>query len=237
MNTIFKFQQFDIIQNSSVWKVGTDGVLLGAVIDCNSANNILDIGTGTGLLALMLVQKSNVFIDAIDINPTAYDLAKQNFNNSKWKNKLSIFNESLQNFKPNKKYDLIVSNPPYFLSGKPALDKNRAIARHATELSPEILAKNVDDLLKKTGKFIIIYPNTEMENFEKIAENHNLFCEKKLFIYPKPNYDYIRIISFFSKTKSNIIETQNITIENEKRHDYSDQYIELTKNYYIKIIK
>lgn len=230
----FKFKYFDIIHNENVMKVGTDAVLLGALINDNNFKNILDIGTGTGLIALMLAQKTNAKIDAIDINKDATDMAKINVENSIWKNRISVINTSLQDFLPNKKYDLIVSNPPFFLSGQNAPNKNRAIARHASQLSYNDLINNTLRLLNETAYLAIIYPTIEMKIFEKIALENNLFVSEKYFIHPKPNYNCIRIINFFTKNNTQNIKTETIIIENEKRHDYTEQYKNLTKEYYVK---
>jgi tRNA1Val (adenine37-N6)-methyltransferase len=233
MDSIFKFKKFDIIHNEEVWKVGTDGVLLGAVSDYDNAKNILDIGTGTGLLALMVAQKTEAQIDAIDINSCACRLANINVNNSKWKDRISVVNIAVQQFFPDKKYDRIVTNPPYFQTGQVAPNKNRAIARHSTELNYNDLAESAARLLTDDGIFMIIYPPKEMTIFEKIANTKHLFVLKTFFIYPKIDYACIRIVNFLSKKMTQKIDTEHIIIENQKRHDYSDQYRNLTKDYYL----
>ena len=232
MNTIFKFKQFDIINNENVWKVGTDGVLLGALLNCENAENILDIGCGTGLIALMAAQKSNALIDAIDINDIACELTKQNIRNSKWGNRISVHNTAIQDFFPNKKYDLIVSNPPFFLTGQPAPNKNRAIARHTTELNFIELAENVTRLLNDNGIFAVIYPSKEMLIFEKFASQFDLHLKQSFFVHPNPQKEHIRTVSFFAKKITNFIKYEDITIETEKRHDYTAQYRNLTQDYY-----
>lgn len=232
---IFKFQQFNIKQNENIWKVGTDGVLLGAIIICNNSKRILDIGTGNGLLSLMLAQKTNAIIDAIDINLEAVELAKENVDNSKWKNQINLFHISLQDYKTKYKYDLIISNPPYFNNGQISPNAGRAIARHTIELNKEVLAENVAKLLSNDGIFILIYPNIEMESFIEIAKEKKLYVQKKIYIFPKIGYKSKRIIAFFEKKYTLNIDIKDITIENEKRHDYTEEYKQLTKDYYYKI--
>lgn len=229
---IFKFQQFEIEQSENVWKIGTDGVLLAAITDPVNSKRILDIGTGCGLISLMLAQKTTAIIDAIDINPDAVELAKKNVLKSKWKDKINIFHSSLQDFDNNTKYDLIITNPPYFTNGEASPIKSRAIARHNLELKMDILAEKANELLSDDGLLVLIYPNIEMEKFIQLAETKKLSIRKKIFVIPKIGYDSKRIIGFFAKSPNFKIDIQNITIEKENRHDYTDEFIKLTKDYY-----
>ncbi|MDR2010681.1 MAG: methyltransferase [Bacteroidales bacterium] len=231
--SIFKFKKFEILQNSSVMKVGTDGVLLGAVADCKDAKRILDIGTGTGLIALMMAQSSEAMIDCIDINKHAVELAERNILKSQWNDRINIYFSSLQDFNPSVKYDLIISNPPYFTNGIIAADKNRALARHTVELSYFHLADNVARLLDNNGKFYVIYPAAQSKQFEIIAKEYNMFVDLKINIYPRHNLPVVRVISGYSKLKNPVIKEDTIILENDTRHDFTEQYKNLTREYYI----
>ena len=217
-------------------KIGTDAVLLGAIADCSNCANILDIGTGTGIIALMLAQKSDSVIDCIDINPEAVKLTSENIKKSPWKNRLNVYHSSLQDFVPQYKYDLIISNPPYFNTQIIAPDKNRAIARHVIELSLKDLALNVARLLKDNGIFYVIYPCEQAVDFTNNAQNVGLNAKQVYEIFSKTNSQTpTRLITKYSKSKNqNESEPIKINIENENRHDYTKQYKQLTKDYYLK---
>lgn len=232
--SIFKFKKFEIIQNKSVMKVGTDGVLLGAIIRCNNINKILDIGTGTGLIALMLAQKCDALIDCIDLNSDAVKLASLNIKKTKWFSRMRVFNISIQNFLPQYKYDLIVTNPPYFTTDIIAPDSNRALARHCIELSFLDLAHNVFRLLDDNGSFFVIYPTKQAIEFESIANSIELYTKSKYNIFSKRNQEPVRIIAEYKKTVPDNIWKFDVVIENQERHDYTAQYKDLTKDYYLK---
>lgn len=233
-NNIFRFKKFEIAQDSFVMKVGTDGVLLGALTNCINVDSILDIGTGTGLIALMLAQKSNAKIDCIDINENAINLANYNISISQWNSRIKTYHTSLQNFKPEYKYDLIVSNPPYFSTDILAPDKYRALARHTTELTLQELVTNSIRLLNENGCINIIYPCQQAKELENIALNSGLFVKSRVFILPRKDSLPVRTITELTKDKCFDIYISEIIIENESRHSYTEQYINLTKDYYIK---
>jgi tRNA1Val (adenine37-N6)-methyltransferase len=234
--SIFKFKKFSIKQNSSVMKIGTDGVLLGAISNYKNANRILDIGTGTGLIALMLAQKSEAIIDGIDINEKSIELASANICNSPWKSRMNVFKFHLQEFAPDYKYDLIVSNPPYFSTGVFAPDKNRAIARHAMELPLNELIANAYRLLNEGGIFSFIYPYVHLHEIKDIAVKSRFSIKSETLIFPKEKLPAKRIIIELLKSNTfiNNCTYSEIIIENEIRHDYTQQYINLTKDYYLK---
>jgi tRNA1Val (adenine37-N6)-methyltransferase len=231
---IFKFKKFEIEQDLSVMKVGTDGVLIGAVCECSNVRKILDIGTGTGLIALMLAQRSKALIDCIDINKCAVDLAGKNISSSPWNDRISVFYSSLQDFNPVGKYDLIVSNPPYFFNGMLASDKNRALARHSTELSYSDFSVNVSRLLDDEGKFYVIYPVEQSSKFESFANENGMYPDLKIMVYPRQDLPVVRIISRYSKKKAQVVKEDTIIIENNVRHSFTEQYKELTGVFYLK---
>jgi tRNA1Val (adenine37-N6)-methyltransferase len=234
-NNYFQFKQFTINQQHCAMKVGTDGVLLGAWANVEKAENILDIGTGTGLITLMLAQRSNAIIKAIEIEKDAFLQAKENIENSNWKDRISIENISLQKFAKteNQKFDLIVCNPPFFENNSQIESLQRTIARQTHTLSFEELIINSGKVLNELGKICLILPYSEFENIKKIAFNNNLFLNKTLKIKPLETKDFKRILLEFGFQKK-VYSEKILVIEKGKRHCYTDDYIELTKDFYLK---
>lgn len=233
-NSYFKFKQFTINQEISAMKVGTDGVLLGAWADCNRAKTILDIGTGTGLIALMLAQRCNALINAVEIDANAATEALSNFSNSKWNHRLNIFNDPFQTFALNhtSQYDLIVSNPPYFTQSQKAKNAQRTMARHNDKLSVAELFTGAHKLLSNQGLLCFIIPTDNYEEYISQALKNNLFCSKKLWIKPTPTIQEKRVLLEFSRIKSEC-EEQTLVIEQYGRHKYSEEYKHLTKDFYL----
>ncbi len=229
----FRFKQFEILQNDSVMKVGTDGVLLGAAVECGNAEKILDIGTGTGLITLMLAQKSDAIITAIDINPDAVDLAILNVKNSPFYARIKVLQCSVQDFGCDEKFDLIVSNPPYFTTTILAPDKNRAMARHNIGLTITELVQNLDRLLSSNGRAFVIFPVEQANLFEKESIEQGYFVKSKLIVSPRESMAPVRIITEISRAISET-KISNIAIEKEARHDYTDEYKKLTSAWYLK---
>lgn len=214
-------------------KVGTDGVLLGAWSKAVNSN-ILDIGTGTGLIALMLAQRTKTaLINAIEIDKLASKEAQNNFNNSDWKERLISINTSLQDFHPQKEYDLIISNPPFFINATKAPEINRNNARHTDNLSFDELISSVNRLLAETGIFSLILPINEANHFFKLAQQNKLFLNKKCLVKPNPTKAAKRVLMEFSFFEKELME-EELTIETENRHEYTKEYISLTKDFYLK---
>ncbi len=215
-------------------KVGTDGVLLGAWANCRHAKNILDIGTGTGLIALMAAQKSEAEIDAVEIDKDAAEDAKLNIQNSPWGNRITLFNTAFQEFAQNsrQKYDLIITNPPYFTHSKKPQQIGRTYARHNDSLSAADLFKGVELLLAENGELNIIIPADDYLRYIEAANDINLHCTKKLWVKPTPKIPPKRILLAFNKTKRSCSEN-TIVIESNGRHQYSSEYKALTKDFYL----
>lgn len=234
-NNYFQFKQFKINQQNVAMKVGTDGVLLGAWANIENAENILDIGTGTGLIALMLAQRCDAKIKAIEIDKDAFNQAKQNVENSKWKNRISVENISLQEFakNENQKFDLIVCNPPFFEHNAQIESLQRTTARQTLTLSFEELIENSCKVLAKNGKLCLILPFNEYENIQNIAQRNKLFLNTTLKIKPLKTKDFKRVLLEFGFQKLEYFENIFV-IETEKRHVYTEEYIELTKDFYLK---
>lgn len=214
-------------------KVGTDSVLFGAWIKTRNAQTILDIGTGTGVLALMLAQKSNALIDAIDVDAEACEQARENFNASPWHDRLKVYHTSLQKFQDNAhaQYDLIVSNPPYFSSSHKASDAARNIARHMdATLSMEDLINGVLKLLHDDGTFCVILPQKEGMLFYEKALLSNLYCANLTRVKTKTDKPEKRLMMEFAK-KMQVVNETEIVIQ-EADNFFTEDYIELTKDFY-----
>jgi tRNA1Val (adenine37-N6)-methyltransferase len=234
---VFRFKQFSVNQDKCAMKIGTDGVLLGAwaAIKHNPAS-ILDIGTGTGVIALQLAQRSDAeLIDAIEIEDNAYEQAVENFENSPWGDQLFCYHTSLEEFanEIDETYDLIVSNPPFYSDEFLSNNKARNKARSTTSLSFNELLKNVSSLLSKDGVFTTILPYKEEESFIQLAENYDLFINRICRIKGTPATEIKRSLLEFSFRKSTI-ETSELIIENQ-RHNYTEDYTNLVKYFYLKM--
>jgi tRNA1Val (adenine37-N6)-methyltransferase len=230
----FVFKQFKITQDKCAMKVGTDAVLLGSWVNTSNANTILDIGTGTGIIALMLAQRSNAMIDAIDIDNNAFVQASENVAACKWKEHIHVHHISLQQYArvTDKKYDIIVSNPPYFVDSSKASEESRSNARHTDQLPYDDLLKGVLALLNPNGKFYVILPTKESEQFRDLAEENKLFLTKLTRVITRTDKPEKRWLMRFEFTRKSFSE-DSITIEEDERHSYTEAYKELTKDYYL----
>lgn len=234
-NDFFQFKQFKVVQNKSTMKVGTDAVLIGAWIEPSDYKTILDIGTGTGLIALMIAQKSNAIITAIEIDKDSYCEAKVNFSKSIFSNKIKTKHISFQEFckTTSKKFDLIVSNPPYFINSLKSKKNGRNLSRHNDLLSFEDLLLGVLKILNKKGKFCLILPKNEALIFNKMAQTNRLFLTNLLRVKSK-NVDITEkrhLMQFeFSKTE---YSESTLTIEENSHRNYTKEYKDFTKDYYL----
>ena len=237
MDKHFQFKQFIIQQNKTAMKVGTDGVLLGSWAKIGSkAERILDIGTGTGLIALMMAQRSTTkVIDAVELNKAAYQQAKENFKASNWSERLSCYHASFQEFssKIEGNYDLILSNPPFHISTQKTVLKDRSMARYSDYLPFSELLLGVAKLLTKKGSCAFIIPFSEHGNFIVLAEKNGLFPFQ--ITHVKGNNESLikRSLLQFSFVKNEIL-TKELVIENS-RHTYTKDYIKLVKEFYLKM--
>ena len=234
-NSFFSFKQFTVHQDKCAMKVGIDGVLLGAWASVENCQNILDIGTGTGLIALMLAQRSTASIIGIDIEKDAAVQATENVKTSPWKERIRILEQSFQDFAEttNQQFDLIVSNPPYFNNSLKAPLENRSIARHTDSLSHKELIENALKIMQPNGRICLILPVNEGSNCMQFAESQGLFCSKKVNVFPKRNGELKRLLL---ELKVGMAETEvsELVIE-ESRHQYSPEFQELAKDYYLKL--
>ncbi|MFT5840490.1 MAG: tRNA1Val (adenine37-N6)-methyltransferase [Flavobacteriales bacterium] len=218
-------------------KVGTDSIMLGSWVQTKSAQHILDVGSGSGLLAIMLAQKAqhNCLIDGIDIDVGAIAQAKSNAKNCPWALQLTFKNSSLQQFPTTIAYDLIVSNPPYFSINLSANQthstKSRINARQTVALDHPTLLKEVTKHLSSNGKFCCVLPFDTAKVFIVDAESVGLYCIQDLHVKPNPQSNITRLLLEFSRTKETKISTK-LSIYNHLG-SYSDEYIALCKDYYL----
>ena len=225
----FHFKNFSILQSKNVFRVGTDGVLLGVLSKVNGAQKILEVGTGTGLISIMIAQRNPIAsIFALDINEEAVKIAEENFNNSPFNLRLNVKLQDFKTFETEEKFDLIISNPPYFEENS---SKKDILARQQTELSFDTLIEKSAKLLAKNGKFAVIIPFESGEYFEKTAFENNLFLSRKVKIFGIKNSTPKRWILEFGLLSSEILE-EEFTIEKFPRV-YSEEYLELTKDFHL----
>lgn len=225
----FTFKQFDIYQSKNVFRVGTDGVLLGALANVDNKTKVLEIGTGTGLISLMLAQRNqNAEFLGLDINEDAVHLTKSNFENSIFNSRLKNILQDFKSFETEEKFDLIISNPPYFEESGSEKDK---IARQTVELNFQQLISKSSTLLSEKGIFSVIIPAEVGLDFIEIAKKNQLFLIRRINIKGIESSKVKRLILDFSLTENQLEESEFI-IEKSPRQ-YSDQYLELTKEFHV----
>jgi tRNA1Val (adenine37-N6)-methyltransferase len=234
-NDSFEFKKFKIKQDKCAMRVSTDAVLLGAWVIPNGAATILDIGTGTGIIALMLAQKSKALITAIDIDKNSTEQAKLNVAESIYSDRVVVKHLSLQELvkTTTQKFNLIVTNPPYFIDSLKANNDNRTLARHTDSLSFDDLIFGVKKLLDEKGKFCLILPKNEAIIFREKAENKGLYLSKLMRIRTtKEKSSEKRHLMQFEFKESEFSES-TLVIEEDSHRNYTKEYKELTKDYYI----
>ena len=240
----FKFKQFTIQQDKCAMKIGTDGVLLGAWTSVNdNTYSILDIGAGTGVIALMLAQRSDAEnIEAIELDDNAFEQCTENFEASDWADRLFCFHAGFDEFvdeytseEPDEMelYNLIVSNPPFYSEDVSSGDNSRDNARQNTSLPFDELVSGVAKLLAKQGIFATIIPYKEEIEFISLAKNNKLYPKRITRVRGTEKAAIKRSLLEFTFTKSDVLETE-LVIEKE-RNVYTQDYINLTKDFYLKM--
>jgi tRNA1Val (adenine37-N6)-methyltransferase len=236
----FQFKKFTIQQDKTAMKVGTDGVLLGAWCGVDAyLDSILDIGAGTGVIALMLAQRCDAMtIDAVEVDENAYEQTVANFEESDWGDRLYCYNATFQEFADEitaeeESYDLMVSNPPFYTDDFESEDASRNKARFTSALSFEELLAGVSKILSKTGIFSTIIPFKEEEKFINIAKEHHLFLNRVCRVQGNKTSEVKRSLLAFSFQETEVQET-HLIIETA-RHQYTADYINLTKDFYLKM--
>lgn len=235
-NSFFRFKEFTVHQDKTAMKVCTDACLFGAWvvdnIDMSIQKNILDIGTGTGLLSLMLAQFSQARIDAVEIDPMAVAQAIENFKASKWESQLHTHATSIINFvnKQDQQFDLIISNPPFFEQQLKSKDAQRNIAMHSSNLTLNELAHSMAQLLADSGKAAILLPWSRLEEWKTITEKMGFFCIKVTSVKQSTTHDCFRVMIMMQK---NISTTTYDTIPIKDENGYSKEFSKLLAPYYL----
>ena len=234
-NTWFQFKQFKINQDKTAMKVGVDSVLLGAVASFDKPHTILDIGTGTGLLSFMAEQRTDAQITAIEIDKDAYIQCKENVELNNKTNKIKVHHSSLQDFayKNSSVFDHIICNPPYFENSSKSTINSRNTARHADNLPHNELVTIVLKLLSEKGTLSLILPYEKHENFIQLSIVNELFCNKRIIIFPNEFKKANRVVLEFSKKRKPLM-IEKVILRNKLTNEYTKQYKELTKDFYLK---
>lgn len=234
-NTHFSFKQFTIHQDQTAMKVTTDACILGAYTTVDKAKKVLDIGAGTGLVAMMLSQRTDAKIDAVEIDINAYNQAYRNIQESIFKEQICVFNISIQSFaehaEPQNQYDLIVSNPPFFQNHLKAEETARNNSLHTDTLSFEDLIHSVLRLISSAGTFVVLLPAYQSSVLETLAISKGLYPHKKLTIRHRKGSKILRIITTFGRIKKEILN-EELIIKNPDE-SYSADFQLLLKEYYL----
>ncbi|MTE26334.1 tRNA1(Val) (adenine(37)-N6)-methyltransferase [Winogradskyella ouciana] len=237
MNKPFKFKQFTVNQDQCAMKIGTDGVLLGAWTSVDHKPfNALDIGAGTGILSLMIAQRSNAEqIEAIEIDDDAFEQCAENFENSPWNDRLFCFHASLIEYieAVDETFDLIICNPPFYSEDYKSVNKARNLARFSDAMPMEHIIYAVNNFLSENGIFSIVIPHKMENTFIEEASLIGLFPNRVLRVKGNPNTEIKRSLIEFSYTET-ATKISELIIETE-RHQYTGDYINLTKDFYLKM--
>ncbi len=238
----FQFKQFLVEQDRSVFKVGTDGVLLGAWAGVEKAGSILDVGTGTGLIALMLAQRTDasvmgagIPIAAIEIHQASCEQAMENIRTSPWAHRIKVINQSFQDYCKTGPglFDLIVSNPPFFIDSWKPEDPGKEISRHDTLLSLGDLVSGVVKLLTREGRVCLILPVEESNKMQMLAGEKGLHLHRICRVSPTTSLPVKRHLLEFRMKPVEMMLDSEMAIERDRRHDYTDAYRELTRDFYL----
>ena len=231
----FLFKQFIVHHDRCAMKVGTDGVLLGAWAPVDQAHTALDVGTGTGLVALQLAQRNpHLRVTAVEIDAPAAAQAAENVAGSPWPDRIEVVCADFNDFQPDGVFDLIVSNPPYFVDSLKCPDKSRMVARHTAELDFPALAKSASFLLNEEGMFSVVLPADAYTSFVSSCLREGLHLQRVLWVHTKPDIPAKRVLMTFVKQAVDETEQEHLTVE-VSRHVYSPEYVSLLKDFYLKL--
>lgn len=234
-NSYFQFKQFTVFHDKCAMKVGTDGVLLGAWTNVENVTEVLDVGTGTGLIALMVAQRNpQARVIAIDVDEQAVGQAKENIENSPFSDRIAVeflaFRQFVQN--SSKRFDLIVSNPPYFSGSLLPPDKERARARHSVSLTLDDLLFSARGCLQDHGTLSLILPYDKSDELNYLCEKHLFYMKRKTIVHPLPATEPKRLLIELTMQQTDHTETSSLVIENS-RHQYAKDFSDLVRAFYI----
>lgn len=228
----FKFKHFSVKQASSAMKVGTDAMVLGALIHKQNISSILEIGSGTGVIGLMLAQKfHNAQVLGVELDKEAAAECKDNFNNSPWSDRMEIIHGNVKELNFEKAFDLIISNPPFFQNALPNTDDRATLARHVSDLTPDVLSDFSQQYLTELGEVWLIIPYLDRTSWTEAFKRNGLNLTKHIEISGVQATEPNRSVLVFSNQKTVNIDLSKLSIR-DKDGNYSEEYIELTKDYH-----
>lgn len=235
-NSYFQFKQFTIHQDQCAMKVTTDACIFGAWFAAKVPNQclVLDVGSGTGLLMLMIAQKTNAEIHGIEIDLAAFRQLKENVQASIWKDRLKTFPGDARSFSFPDKYDFIISNPPFYENDLLSYSEEEQVAKHSKLLRLQELVKLIDERLQPDGAFGILLPYHRWEYFNSLAEPQGFHLTEKLFVKQSPAHEYFRAILHYTRARENFIPEFELTIQQEGG-GYTPEMTELMRPYYLKL--
>lgn len=235
-NAWFQFKKFRIAQDKCAMKVTTDACIQGAWTPVGQhVRRVLDIGTGTGLLSLMLAQRlPQAHIEGVEVEAAAAQQATENVSDSPWHDRIRVVQLDIAEHAPDYTYDLIICNPPFFTNSLLNPDTNKSLARHDNSMSKQMLVASVLRLLSVEGHFSILLPTQEHKLFAEIAAEQGLKCVATLEVRHRPNASVKRIISIWNKDASSTVSSEVLTIQNDDG-SYTEQFRELLKAFYLNI--
>ena len=230
----FFFKKFALFHHRSTMKIGTDAILLARWLEVSTDDEVLDIGTGCGLIPLMLAQKGIKSADAVEIDKDSCEEAAQNFSNSAWKSQLFAINDDIKHYSEicTKKYDLVVSNPPFFFGDNIPEKQRKGLARHTNTLNYTELLRSARQLLKPSGRFALVLPALESKTFLKDAENQGFFLEKEMKIIPIEGKEPNRINMQLVVNQTDKMESETFVLRNAD-HSFTKEYKDFLKDYYL----
>jgi tRNA1Val (adenine37-N6)-methyltransferase len=237
-NTFFNFKQFTIHQNLCAMKVCTDACLFGAWLANHFKNTnytqLLDVGTGTGLLTLMLAQNNiNFSFTGVELDAAAYTQATQNIQQAPFKNNITLINSNILQYNPKKQFDVVFSNPPFFENSLPSQQKNEVVAKHSSTLTLAQLFLQAKKLVQPNGSFAILLPYYRHTEVLNIAQAHNLFLHQCCLVSQTTAHNYFRGMYIFTKTKS-VPQTTAIAIK-DVANNYTPEFTSLLQPYYLQL--
>ncbi len=234
MSKPFHFKQFDILQERSAMKIGTDGVLLGAWANIEDASTILDIGTGTGVIAIMAAQRQQTAnITAIEIDQAAFEEATTNASHSPWSDRITVVHSSLQDFDAHHSFDHVICNPPFFVESQLTNpNKPRSFARQDIALPLSVLIQKSKQQIKANGAISLVYPFDRFDQLRESFISQGFCLTRKMVTYGRPGIPPKRVFSEWKLTEE-VIQFQELIIEEFGRHKYSEAFKYLTKDFYL----
>ncbi|MGE0773336.1 MAG: tRNA1(Val) (adenine(37)-N6)-methyltransferase [Cyclobacteriaceae bacterium] len=228
---VFYFKQFGIRHDRCAHKVGTDSVLLGAWANCRDVRYALDIGSGSGVLSLMVAQRCEALVDGVEMDPESVAQARQNVKNTPWADRIRIFHQRIQEFESDVQYDLILSNPPYFVNSLKPPDGRRSNTRHTQSLDFTDLIAQVKRLLTRDGSFYLVLPPAEFNRFNEMASQSELYPFRQLHFRSKASKPVERVLAGFWQSPTPCVVEELVLYD--QQNEWSEAYKALTRDYYL----